>query len=74
MANTNWTKEELVAYILLFISNSDFTVRTTNIDKLQKALSQSLELLSKGILNFICSCISNEVFWVLHRGIFLFKV
>jgi len=33
-----------------FISNSDFTVRTTNIDKLQKALSQSLELLSKGIL------------------------
>jgi hypothetical protein len=33
-----------------YISNTDFTVRTTNIDLLQQALSQSLELLSKGIL------------------------
>lgn len=33
-----------------YISSADFTVRTNDIDKLQKALSQSLELLSKGIL------------------------
>jgi len=33
-----------------YIANSDFTIRTTDIDKLQKALSKSLELISKGIL------------------------
>ena len=33
-----------------YISSSDFTVRTADIDKLQRALSQSLELLSKGVL------------------------
>ncbi len=33
-----------------YIAKSDFTIRTTNIDKLQKALSASLTLVSKGIL------------------------
>ena len=33
-----------------YIANSEFTVRTSDIEKLQKALSQSLELISKGIL------------------------
>ncbi|MBV6642046.1 MAG: SIMPL domain-containing protein [Cyclobacteriaceae bacterium] len=33
-----------------YIVKSDFTIRTTNIDKLQKALSASLTLVSKGIL------------------------
>lgn len=33
-----------------YIAKSDFTIRTTNIDKLQQALSASLSLVSKGIL------------------------
>lgn len=33
-----------------YLAKSDFTVRTTDIKKLQKALTESLELLSKGIL------------------------
>lgn len=33
-----------------YIANSDFTIRTTDIDKLQNALSKSLELISKGVL------------------------
>ena len=33
-----------------YIANSDFTVRTNDIEKLQSALSKSLELISKGIL------------------------
>jgi hypothetical protein len=33
-----------------YIVTSDFTVRTSDIDKLQKGLSKSLELISKGIL------------------------
>ena len=33
-----------------YIANSEFTVRTENIDKLKNALSESLELISKGIL------------------------
>lgn len=33
-----------------YIASSEFTVRTNNIEKLQKALSKSLELISKGIL------------------------
>lgn len=33
-----------------YIAKSDFTVRTTDIKKLQKALTASLELLSKGII------------------------
>ncbi|MET6989291.1 SIMPL domain-containing protein [Sediminicola arcticus] len=33
-----------------YLAKSEFTVRTKDIDKLQKALSESLELMSKGIL------------------------
>jgi hypothetical protein len=33
-----------------YIANSEFTVRTNDIEKLQNALSKSLELISKGIL------------------------
>jgi hypothetical protein len=33
-----------------YLAKSEFTVRTRDIDKLQKALSASLELMSKGIL------------------------
>lgn len=33
-----------------YIANSDFTVRTSNIEKLQVALTNSLDLISKGIL------------------------
>ncbi|MBK5208301.1 MAG: SIMPL domain-containing protein [Flavobacteriaceae bacterium] len=33
-----------------YIANSDFTVRTSNIEKLQVALTNSLNLISKGIL------------------------
>ncbi len=33
-----------------YIANSDFTIRTSDIDKLQKGLTNSLELISKGIL------------------------
>lgn len=33
-----------------YLAKSEFTVRTKDIDKLQKALSASLELMSKGIL------------------------
>ena len=33
-----------------YIVKSEFTVRTSDIDKLQKALSESLDLVSKGIL------------------------
>ena len=33
-----------------YIASSDFTVRTGDIEKLQKALTNSLELISKGIL------------------------
>lgn len=33
-----------------YIAKSDFTIRTTNINQLQKALSASLSLVSKGIL------------------------
>ncbi len=33
-----------------YIAKSDFTIRTTHIDKLQQALSASLSLVSKGIL------------------------
>lgn len=33
-----------------YIANSDFTVRTSDIEKLQKALTNSLDLISKGIL------------------------
>jgi hypothetical protein len=33
-----------------YLAKSEFTVRTNDIDKLQKALSESLELMSKGIL------------------------
>ncbi len=33
-----------------YIAKSDFTIRTTNISKLQQALSASLSLVSKGIL------------------------
>jgi len=33
-----------------YIAKSEFTIRTNNIERLQKALSESLELLSKGIL------------------------
>jgi hypothetical protein len=33
-----------------YIANSEFTVRTKDIEKLQKALSSSLELISSGIL------------------------
>jgi len=33
-----------------FLAKSEFTVRTKDIDKLQKALSASLQLMSKGIL------------------------
>ena len=33
-----------------YIANSDFTIRTKDIEKLQKTLSKSLELISKGIL------------------------
>lgn len=33
-----------------YLAKSEFTVRTSDIDKLQKALSESLELMSKGIL------------------------
>ena len=33
-----------------YVAKSEFTVRTNDINKLQKALSESLELMSKGIL------------------------
>ena len=33
-----------------YLAKSDFTVRTNDIERLQKALSESLELISKGIL------------------------
>ena len=33
-----------------YLAKSEFTVRTNDIDKLQKALSESLELMSKGII------------------------
>lgn len=33
-----------------YLAKSEFTVRTNNIGKLQKALSESLELMSKGII------------------------
>ena len=33
-----------------YLAKSEFTIRTTNIARLQKALSESLELISKGIL------------------------
>src|SRR6056300_668309 len=33
-----------------YLAQSDFTVRTTEIEKLQKALAESLELMSKGIV------------------------
>lgn len=33
-----------------YLAKSEFTIRTTNIPRLQKALSESLELISKGIL------------------------
>ena len=33
-----------------YLAKSEFTVRTTDINRLQKALSESLELMSKGIL------------------------
>ena len=33
-----------------YLAKSEFTVRTNDIDKLQKALSESLKLMSKGIL------------------------
>ncbi|MGY8913951.1 MAG: SIMPL domain-containing protein [Flavobacteriales bacterium] len=33
-----------------YLAKSEFTVRTKDIDKLQKALSESLELMSKGII------------------------
>ncbi len=33
-----------------YLAKSEFTVRTSDINKLQKALSESLELMSKGIL------------------------
>ncbi len=33
-----------------YLAKSDFTVRTNNIERLQKALSESLELVSQGIL------------------------
>jgi len=33
-----------------YLAKSEFTIRTNDIEKLQKALSESLELLSKGIL------------------------
>ena len=37
-------------YEYRYIAKSEFTVRTTDIKKLQSALSESLELISKGIL------------------------
>lgn len=33
-----------------YLAKSEFTIRTNNIDRLQKALSESLELISQGIL------------------------
>ena len=46
MYNTSFQNQEF-----RYLAKSEFTVRTDDIDKLQKALSESLELMSKGILN-----------------------
>ncbi|MDF1574396.1 MAG: SIMPL domain-containing protein [Bacteroidales bacterium] len=43
--NSNYQNNEF-----RYLAKSEFTVRTNDIDKLQKALSESLELMSKGIL------------------------
>lgn len=45
MYNTNYQNQEF-----RYLAKSEFTVRTSDIDKLQMALSESLELISKGIL------------------------
>ena len=45
MYNTNFQNKEF-----RYLAKSEFTVRTNDIDKLQKALSESLALMSKGIL------------------------
>ena len=45
MYNTNYQNQEF-----RYLAKSEFTVRTNDIDKLQKALSESLELMSEGIL------------------------
>jgi len=45
MYNTSFQNQEF-----RYLAKSEFTVRTDDIDKLQKALSESLELMSKGIL------------------------
>jgi hypothetical protein len=45
MYNTNYQNQEF-----RYLAKSEFTVRTNDIDKLQKALSESLELMSAGIL------------------------
>jgi len=45
MYNSNYQNNEF-----RYLAKSEFTVRTNDINKLQKALSESLELMSKGIL------------------------
>lgn len=45
MYNSSYQNQEF-----RYLAKSEFTVRTNDIDKLQKALSESLELMSKGIL------------------------
>jgi len=45
MYNRNFQNKEF-----RYLAKSEFTVRTNDIDKLQTALSESLELMSKGIL------------------------
>ncbi|MCK4826339.1 SIMPL domain-containing protein [bacterium] len=45
MYNSNFQNNEF-----RYLAKSEFTVRTNDINKLQKALSESLELMSKGIL------------------------
>ena len=45
MYNSNYQNKQF-----RYLAKSEFTVRTNDINKLQKALSESLELMSKGIL------------------------
>jgi hypothetical protein len=45
MYNSNYQNKDF-----RYLAKSEFTVRTNDINKLQKALSESLELMSKGIL------------------------
>jgi hypothetical protein len=45
MYNSNFQNKQF-----RYLAKSEFTVRTNDINKLQKALSESLELMSKGIL------------------------